>query len=145
MRYNDMAKKSATYQLLNSVAGMLKSCNVRVYLLDRPKEVPSKLNEFAVVDLPLALRRPYVGNDDFRYSTTCVIYLFCRAKNDGTPNIEAQSTLVRKVFECFPYTDSVCECVHPEVLMRGADEFGFQMMTVTFTLRTRINSITNIQ
>lgn len=140
-----MANKSATYQLLNSVVNMLKGCKVKTYLLERPKETPTKLSEFAVIDLPLALRRPYVGYDDFRYTTTCVIYLFCRAKNDGTPNIEAQSTLVRKVFECFPYTDAVCECVRPEVLHKGADEYGFQMTTVTFTLRTKINSITNIQ
>lgn len=140
-----MANKSATYQLLNSVVGMLKGCNVRTYLLERPKETPSKLNEFAVIDLPLALRRPYAGYDDFRYATQCVIYLFCRAKNDGTPNIEAQSSLARKVFECFPYTDEICECVRPVVAHQGADEYGFQMTTVTFTLRTRINSITNIQ
>ena len=118
---------------------------MKTYLIERPKETPSKMSEFAVIDLPLMLRRPYAGNDDFRYSTTCVIYLFCRAKNDGTPNIDAQSSLARKVFKCFPYKDEVCECVDPNVMLRGADEYGFQITTITFTLRTRINSITNIQ
>lgn len=139
-----MSNTTATYQLLNSVVNMLKGCGVKAYLLDRPKETPSKLNEFAVIDLPVVLRRPYAGNDDFRYKTRCVIYLFCRGKNDATPNIDAQTTLTRKVFECFPYKDEISECVNPEVFLRGADEYGFQVTTVTFTIRTKINSITNL-
>lgn len=140
-----MANKSAIYQMFSSVADMLKGCDVRTYLIDRPKETPQRLDAFAVVDFPVTIRRPYIGNDDFRYRTQGVIYLFCRAKNDGTPNIDRQTALVREVFEKFPYKDDVCELVSPTVLTRGADEYGFQVTTVTFTIRTRINSITNIQ
>lgn len=131
--------------MFNSVTAMLKDCKIKTYLCDRPKETGTKMSEFAVVDFPVVLRRPYLGNDDFRYSTRGVIYLFVRAKNDGTPNIDAQTALVRKVCERFPYKDDMCECVDPSVLMRGADEYGFQLTTITFTIRTRINSITNIQ
>ena len=138
-----MANGTATYQMLNSVVEMLTAKGIKTYLSDRPKETPSKMLEFAVVDLPTTIHRPFVGNDDFRYSTKGAIYLFCRAKNDGTPNIDAQTKLVRKVFACFPFKDSKCECVNPTVLLRGADEYGFQVTTVTFTLRTRINKITN--
>lgn len=137
--------KSATYHIFNSVATMLGEVGVRTYLMDRPKEVPAKLASFAVIDLPIDIRRPFVGNDDYRFNTKGVIYLFCRAKNDGTPNIDAQTATLRKITDCFPYKDDICECVNPTVLMRGADEYGFQMTTVTFTIRTRINSITNIQ
>lgn len=140
-----MKNKSATYNIFNSVVAMLKEEGVKAYLMDRPKETPSKLTSFAVVDLPTAVRRPYAGSDDFRYTTRGVIYLFVRAKNDGTPNIDAQTALVRKVCERFPYKDEICECVDPSVLMRGADEYGFQFTTITFTIRTRINSITNIK
>lgn len=140
-----MANITATYQMFNSVTAMLKDCKIKTYLCDRPKETGTKMSEFAVVDFPVVLRRPYLGNDDFRYSTRGVIYLFVRAKNDGTPNIDAQTSLVRKVCERFPYKDDMCECVDPSVLMRGADEYGFQLTTITFTIRTRINSITNIQ
>lgn len=139
-----MANKSATYQMFNSVVGMLKGCKIKTYLSERPKESP-KMDDFAVVDFPVMIRRPYIGNDDFRYRTQGVIYLFCRAKNDGTPNIDRQTMLVRKVFDMFPYKDGVCECVNPAVLSRGSDEYGFQLTTITFTIRTRINSITNIQ
>lgn len=131
--------------MFESVTAMLKDCGVKCYLSDRPKETPSKMTEFAVVSFPVMIRRPFVGYDDYRYSTKGLIYLFCRAKSDGTPNIDKQTALVRKVFEKFPYKDSVCECVSPTVLMQGADDYGFQVTTVTFTLRTKINSITNIQ
>lgn len=140
-----MANKTATFQMFKSATTMLDGCGLRTYLMDRPKETPSKMASFAVVDFPVAVGRPYAGNDDFRFVTTGVIYVFCRAKNDGTPNIDAQTALVRKVTDCFPYKDDVCEFVNPSVLLRGADEYGFQVTTVTFTIRTRINSITNIQ
>lgn len=130
--------------MFNSVVEMLKACKIRTFILERPKELPSKLNEYAVIDMPVAVKRPFAGYDNFRYSTKCVIYLFCRAKNDNTANIDAQSATVKKVFDCFPYKDNVCECVRPEVLHRGSDEYGFQVTTITFTLRTKINSITNL-
>lgn len=136
---------TATYQMFNSVANMLSDKNIATYLCDRPKETPTKMSEFAVVDFPVDVRRPFAGYDDYRYTTTCVIYLFVRGKNDGTPNIDRQTSLVRSIFECFPYTDAVCECVAPVVRLRGADDYGFHFTTITFTLRTRINSITNIQ
>lgn len=140
-----MANKSATYQMFNSVITMLNGCGVKCYISDRPKETPAKMSEFAVVAFPVMIRRPYIGYDDFRYTTKGIIYLFCRAKNDGTPNIDKQTALVRKVFAQFPYKDEICECVNPTVLMEGADDYGFQVTTVTFVLRTKINSITNIQ
>ena len=130
--------------MFNSVVAMLKTLKITAYLSNRPKETPAKMSEFAVVDFPIALRRPYVGNDDFRYTTNCVIYLFVRAKNDGTPNIDRQTTLVRSICEAFPYKDTVCECVNPVVRLRGSDDYGFQFTTITFTLRTKINSITNL-
>lgn len=139
------SNNTATYQMFNSVVKMLSDKKITSYLCDRPKETPAKMSEFAVVDFPVDLYRPYVGNDDYRYTTTCVIYLFVRAKNDGTPNIDKQSSLVRGICEAFPYKDSVCECVNPVVRLRGSDDYGFQFTTITFTLRTKINSITNIQ
>lgn len=138
-----MANTTATYQMFNSVVNMLKDCKVKTYLSERPKEA-GKAESFAVVDFPVSVRRPFVGNDDFRYRTQGVIYIFSRSKNDGTPNIDKQTSLVRKVFEKFPHKDDVCECVNPTVLLRGADEYGFQVTTITFTVRTRINSITNL-
>ncbi len=130
--------------MFNSVVKMLEDLKVKTYLCDRPKETPGKMSEFAVVDFPVDVHRPYIGNDDFRYSTSCVIYLFVRARNDGTPNIDRQTSLVRAVCGKFPYSDAVCECVNPVVRLRGSDDYGFQFTTVTFTLRTKINSITNL-
>ena len=136
--------KTATFQMFKSVTKMLKTLNLTTYLCNRPKETPSKMNEFAVVDIPVTIDRTCIGNDDYRYITSCVIYLFVRAKNDGTPNIDKQTSLVRKVCEVFPYKDEICECVNPVVRLRGFDDLGFQFTTITFTLRTKINSITNL-
>lgn len=131
--------------MFSSVVNMLSGKNIAAYLCERPKETPAKMGEFAVVDFPVDISRPCVGNDDFRYTTTCVIYLFVRGKNDGTPNIDRHTSLVRDIYEAFPYSDAVCQCVNPVVRLRGSDDYGFHFTTITFTIRTRINYITNIQ
>ena len=140
-----MAKNTTvTYQILNSLVKALKPLGVKTYLLNRPKKVDDKMESFIVVDLPVQLRRTTKGYDDYSYRTTGVIYAFVRAQTDGTPYIDRQTTFVKGITELFPIKDDIVECVDPSVLMRGLDETNFQVTTITFTLRTKVNAFENI-
>lgn len=140
-----MAKNTTvTYQILNSIVTALKPLKVKTFLFNRPNKVDEKMDTFVVVDLPTQIRRPVKGYDDFRYRTTGVIYAFVRANTDGTPLIDRQTAFVRSIFELFPITDNIVECVNPIVLMRGLDETNFQVTTITFNLRTKTNAFENI-
>ena len=140
-----MAKNTTvTYQILNSLVKALKPLGVKTFLLNRPKKVDDKMDTFIVIDLPVQIRRPVKGYDDFRYRTTGVIYAFVRAQTDGSPMIDRQTSFVRSITELFPITDEIVECVNPSVLMRGLDETNFQVTTITFTLRTKTNAFENL-
>lgn len=131
---------TVTYQILNSLVTALKPLGVKAYLLNRPKKVDEKMDSFIVVDLPTQLRRTTKGYDDYSYRTTGVIYAFVRAQTDGTPYIDRQTQFVRSVTELFPLSDDKIEAVNPIVIMRGLDETNFQVTTITFSLRTKVNA-----
>lgn len=131
---------TATFQILNSIVTALKPLGVKTYLLNRPKTVDDKMTQFVVIDLPTQILRTTKGYDDYNYRTTGVIYAFVRAKTDGTPNIDKQTQLVRSIAELFPLKDDIVRCVEPKVLMRGLDKTDFQVTTITFTLRTKVNA-----
>lgn len=131
---------TVTYQILNSLVTALKLLGVKTYLFNRPKKVDDKMDTFIVVDLPTQLRRTTKGYDDYSYRTTGVIYAFVRAQTDGTPYIDRQTQFVRSLTELFPLSDDKIEAVNPVVLMRGLDETNFQVTTITFPLRTKVNA-----
>lgn len=137
-----MANNSVTYQIFNSIVKAVKPLGVKVYLQNRPKEKKyvEGIDKFLVIDIPTSIDNTCYGNDDYHYRTIGVIYALVRSHTDGTPNIDAQTSFVRNIFDLFPYKDEIVECVNPNVLLRGLDDFGFQITTITFTLRTRVNA-----
>ncbi len=134
------ANNTVIYQVFNSLVTALKPLGVKVYPLNRPNTVDEKMDKFIVVDVPTEFRRTAKGYDDYNYRTTGVIYAFVRAKSDGTPQIDKQTTFVRSVTDLFPIADSIVRCVRPRVLLRGLDKAGFQVTAITFTLRTKVNA-----
>ena len=132
--------KTVIYQMLNSLVTALKPIGAKTYLLNRPRKVDEKMDKFIVVDMPTQLRRTAKGYDKYRYETTGVIYAFVRAQTDGSPNIDRQTQFISDIKELFPITDDIIECVNPNELMRGLDETNFQVTTITFALRTKVNA-----
>lgn len=136
-----MANTTVTYQIFGSIVKALSGLKVKTYLQNRPKQVADKLDSFIVVDLPVTIQHATKGYDDYQYNTTAVIYAFSRAKTDGTPNIDKQTDLVRKISNCFPITDKYIECVNPRILLRGLDDkTDFHVTSITFSLRTKVNA-----
>ena len=95
---------------------------------------------FAVIDLPTEQYRPVKGNDDFIVRTDGVFYVGVKAKSDNTPNISKQTTLVQKFLDLFPINDDYIVASEPTVLLKGSDKSGFQITTISFSIRTKINS-----
>ena len=106
----------------------------------RPDSVSDKMKTFVVIDLPTDIEDIVVGNSDFSLKTTGVFYCFARAKTDSTLNGNAISDLVHDVKSNFPYSAQHIKITNPVVLSRGYDGNNFFVYTVTFDLRTKVNS-----
>ena len=133
-------QKSTTYNILNSLVSTAKTTGVEnIFLLNRPN-VTKEMVEFVVIDLPTDQYRAVKGNDDFIVKTDGVFYIGVKAKSDNTPNISKQTTLVQKFLDLFPINDDYIVASEPTVLLKGSDKSGFQITTISFSIRTKINS-----
>ena len=136
-----MANGSAAYKIFNSIVSALLPVEESVYLLNRPKAISEKQSHFIVVDIPLSIKPTTVGNDDYQYRSGGLLYCFYHSKSDGTPYIDAQTAWVEKVKRIFPVSDAVCELTKPQVIIRGLDEFGFHLTTISFRIKTKVNAV----
>ena len=111
-----------------------------IYLGNRPNITEgSTMTKFVMVSLPASIEDIAIGRKKFVLDTTGVFYLFQKAKKDTTLNLNATSSFVSDIEGLFPIRGEVCGASDPTVLMRGADENGFQVITITFSLQTRAN------
>lgn len=131
---------STLYNIFNSLSNAVKATGVaHVYLVNRPKLLDTSMESFVVVNLPARLYRDVKGNDDFVVSTTGTFMVGVAAKKDGTPNIKAQTELVQKFMDLFPISDNYISATNPQIILRGVDEAGYQITSVMFDVRTKVN------
>lgn len=132
--------KPTMYNIFNSLVTAAKTTDVaNIFLSNRP-DVTKEMTEFVVIDLPTEQYRSVKGNDDFVVRTDGVFYIGMRAKSDNTPNIGKQTALVQKFLDLFPIKDDHIVATEPTVLLKGSDKSGFQITTISFNIRTKINS-----
>lgn len=132
---------STTYNILNSLTRAAKTTGVEhIFVTNRPKVYDTKMGNFVVVMLPGRQTRPVKGNDDFIVRTAGVFNIAMPEKQNGTPNIKAQTDLVQKFMDLFPISDDYITASNPEIIMRGDDDTGFQVTSIMFDVRTKINS-----
>lgn len=132
--------KPTMYNIFNSLVSAAKTTGIEsIYLSNRPK-IAKEISEFVVIDLPTEQYRAVKGNDDFIVRTDGVFYIGVKAKSDNTPNILKQSELVQKFMDIFPIEDEFIVASGPRILIRGDDKAGFQITTISFNIRTKINS-----
>ena len=132
--------KSTMYNIFNSLGTAAKTTGVANIVLSNRPDVTKEMTEFVVIDLPTEQYRAVKGNDDFIVRTEGVFYIGMKAKSDNTPNIGKQTALVQKFLDLFPITDDRIVATEPTVLLKGSDKSGFQLTTITFHIRTKINS-----
>lgn len=132
--------KPITYNILNSLCKNVQKTGIKsVYLIDRP-EISLEQENFVVIDLPANIERGVKGNTDFILNTEGVFYLGVRSKSNGTPNIDKQTQLIQKLLDLFPIIDKYIVATNPTILFKGRDKSDFQITTITYNIRTKINS-----
>ena len=124
------------FRLLTEKIGGLKQT---VYFLNRPKTVAESVKSFLVVSLPTQWHNTVHGDDGFRDEMTGILHIFYKCKNDGTPNIDGQTALVKSVVDLFPIKGDGAECVRPRQLVNGDDGYGYQVTSVMFDIRLNKN------
>lgn len=136
-----MATKSpiaAIYtDLVNALSGVIET--KYIFPGGRPKtaEGSTTMNKFIVIELPVSIEDIAAGNKKFVLNTTGVFYLFIKSKANGTLNVNSTSDFLSSVESLFPIVGDYCGASSPRVLMNGADDFGFQLVTITFDLQTK--------
>lgn len=132
--------KPITYNILNSLCKAVKTTGIKyLYIINRP-DVSHEQTEFVVIDLPSEIKRKTKGEDDFLLETEGIFYLGVKSKVNNTPNIEKQTELAQKLMNLFPIQDDYIVATRPSLLFEGSDKSNFQITTIAFNIRTKINS-----
>ena len=130
-----MANDTFLYKIFNDLVGAAEKTGKPVYL-ERPKSLKSEVAQFVVVSLPAQIYGMVKGGLGFRSGSNGLFSVYCKAKTDGTMNVNAQSNLVQQVLDLFPVVGETVEASNPAILMQGNDGYGYQVTQITFKLRT---------
>lgn len=133
--------KSTLYNIFSDLVNAVKPIvGIRyVFLKDRPntKKEELPMSRFVVIDLPVAISDYVIGGNKTLLQTSGVMYAFTQSKSNNTLDVNAAGELVDELVGLFPIVGKYIEAVNPQVMMRGSDGQGFQVTTITFTLRGR--------
>ena len=137
-----MAKKSTIAKIFDDIINALDGIVERKFIFPggRPdiKEADvDKMDKYIVVELPANIDDYAVGNHKFHLTTTGVLYLISKAKKNRTLNVNSLSDFTEAVTDKFPIRGEYIAAANPSVLMRGTDEFGYQIVTVTFDIHNK--------
>lgn len=132
-----MAEKQRTplYYIYDDLYQPMKEVVGKVYLGRRPKQTKDELKSFLVIELASRIRNLIAGGLDLMPHCYGTITVFCKAKDDGTLNIESQSELVDAVIKKFPIAGTHIAATRPTILMQGEDGYGYQVTQISFTIR----------
>lgn len=135
-----MAKHSTMFNIFNSLVTAAKSTGVEaIYINNVPNASEKRPDTYVVVSLPSRFYREVKGNNDFMVTTGGLYSVCVRAKQNNTPNIVKQTALVDKFMQLFPISDDYITAYDPQILIKGDDETGFQVTSIMFQIRTKIN------
>lgn len=138
-----MAEKSTIFKIYSDLVTAVKAVIEQkyIFLKDRPniKEDASPMKRFIVIDLPVTIRDQVIGNERTLLDSSGVFYLFVQARSNQTLDVNAAGDFVDAVCGIFPIRGECCVATNPNVQMRGTDGQDFQVITITFDIRTRMN------
>lgn len=137
-----MAEKSTIAKmyddLVNALDGIVE--HDYIFLGGRPdiKEADLEtMEKYIVIELPVGIEDMAFGNHKFHLTTAGVFYLISAAKKNRTFKVNTLSDFTEEVTDLFPIRGEYIAATNPVVLMRGMDEFGYQIVTVTFDIHTK--------
>ena len=137
-----MAEKSTIAKMFDDLVDTLEGVVERKYIFlgGRPdiKEADlESMSKYVVVELPVQVSDMAMGNYKFHLTTTGVFYLLSKAKKNKTFNINTLSDFTESVTDLFPIKGSYITATNPTVLANGLDEYGYQLVTVTFDIHNK--------
>ena len=136
-----MANLTTIAKMYNDLINGLEGVVGRKFIFPQRPDVKEAdfetMQKYIVVDLPAQITDMAVGNHKFHLTTTGVLYLFSRAKKNMTYNVNSLSDFTEEVTDRFPISGEYIAAVNPTVLATGVDEFGYQIVTITFDLHSK--------
>lgn len=135
-----MANKSLAYLIYDDLAKAVNGIAKKTFL-GRPKDTPTELANFIVIQPTTSLLGRVAGKRDVMVDCYGVMDVYSKAKTDGTLNVGTHTSLVQKVLDVFdPALDGEhIVATDPRELLTGIDETGYQVTKLTFKLRTKFN------
>lgn len=128
------------YNILYSLVAAAKTTGVeKIYIPNRPKVSQAKEKSFVVIQLPARLFREVKGNDDFLVSTAGLFRIGVKARQDNTLDVPKSTALVQEFMDLFPINDDYITASDPQPSLEGDDETGFQVTSIYFDIRTKVN------
>jgi hypothetical protein len=105
-----MARKPLIYKVFEGLSKAVEGSKVAntiqnvpcIYLENRPTNINEKVNSFVVIDLPAAINRMILSNRDKMTESNGVMYLFVRAKTDGTSDLLSETKRAEALMGIFP-------------------------------------------
>ena len=137
-----MAKKALIYLIYNDLVSAVKGIASKTSL-GRPEPIGSDVASLIVIDIPTEIRSRIKGSYDMSVDCYATFDIFCKSKSDRTLNIGSQSSLTQKVLDVFPINGKAVIASNPTVLLKGFDETGYQVTSISFKLRTKLNAREN--
>lgn len=137
-----MAKKALIYLIYNDLVSAVKGIASKTSL-GRPEPIGSDVASLIVIDIPTEIRSRIKGSYDMSVDCYATFDIFCKSKSDRTLNIGSQSDLTQKVLDVFPINGKAVIASNPTVLLKGFDETGYQVTSISFKLRTKLNAREN--
>lgn len=138
-----MAKKSTLRCVFEDLVTDLSAVipKNRIFLQDRPniKQGDTPMEKFCVISLPVSINDYVIGKKKTFLNTAGVLYLFTQARSNNTLNLNA-SDFIDDVVNRFNIKGTYCVASDPSLRLTGADEYGYQVATITFNLRCRWNA-----
>lgn len=137
-----MAEKSTIAKMFGDLVNGLDGIVEKKYIFlgGRPdiKDASSEpMKKFIVIELPTNIDDIAVGDHKFHLMTEGVMYLISEAKKNRTYNINSVSDFAEEVTDRFPIRGKYIAATNPSVLLRGVDEYGYQIVTVTFNIHSK--------
>ena len=131
--------KQIYFDLGNAVKGI---CD-KVYPMNRPKAVDTKIGSYIVISTPYTIRNNemnYDGSYNY-YTTTIQIEVYVRDKtSSANPNGFSPSEMdnkVKAVLERFPISTDNIIVTRPNIAIQSDDGAGFSVTIIQGRLRTK--------
>ena len=136
-----MAQLTTIAKMYNDLINGLEGVVERKFIFPQRPDIKEAdldaMPKYIVVEIPVTISDMAAGNHKFHLTTTGVFYLISKAKKNMTYNVNSLSDFTEEVTDRFPIRGEYIAATNPSVLSTGVDEYGYQIVTVTFDIHNK--------